>query len=161
MASRAVHCLRLLCVGRNLGSGFVSAPSGRTAYQQRFFWGKLPFLSPSSPVSGGSWARGHSRHLYYSTSSGGDGGGDGEGDGRDDGEGVESREEEEAESEGVAEGEEEEKDGGLVGGVVHQQYALAPVAIPDVFPEVPVLPVSRNPIFPKFVKMLEVRVQII
>lgn len=42
---------------------------------------------------------------------------------------------------------------GIRGG---QQHAIAPVSIPDIFPEVPVLPVSRNPIFPKFVKLLEV-----
>ena len=39
---------------------------------------------------------------------------------------------------------------------VVKQYAIAPVSIPDRFPEVPVLPISRNPIFPRFVKMLEV-----
>ena len=37
-----------------------------------------------------------------------------------------------------------------------KQYALAPMSIPDRFPEVPVLPISRHPIFPRFVKMLEV-----
>lgn len=39
---------------------------------------------------------------------------------------------------------------------VVKQYALAPMSIPDRFPEVPVLPISRHPIFPRFVKMLEV-----
>ena len=37
------------------------------------------------------------------------------------------------------------------------QGALAQVVVPDVFPEVPLLPVHRNPVFPRFVKMLEVR----
>ena len=55
---------------------------------------------------------------------------------------------------------EQESDGdenlGLLAPVV-KQYAIAPVSIPDRFPEVPVLPITRNPIFPRFVKMLEVR----
>ena len=34
--------------------------------------------------------------------------------------------------------------------------ALAPITIPDVLPEIPVLAVSRNPLFPRFVKMVEV-----
>lgn len=36
------------------------------------------------------------------------------------------------------------------------QGVLAQVMVPDVFPEVPVLPVHRNPVFPRFVKMMEV-----
>ena len=36
------------------------------------------------------------------------------------------------------------------------QGALAQVLVPDVFPEVPILPVHRNPVFPRFVKMMEV-----
>lgn len=36
------------------------------------------------------------------------------------------------------------------------QGALAQVMVPDVFPEVPVLPVHRNPVFPRFVKMMEI-----
>ena len=35
--------------------------------------------------------------------------------------------------------------------------ALAPVMVPEVFPKVPLLCVHRNPVFPRFVKMLEVR----
>ena len=56
-------------------------------------------------------------------------------------------------------GEEQESTGdgslGLMTPIV-KQYALAPMSIPDRFPEVPVLPISRHPIFPRFVKMLEV-----
>jgi len=37
------------------------------------------------------------------------------------------------------------------------QGALASTAVPEVFPVVPVIPVQRNPVFPRFVKMLEVR----
>ena len=36
------------------------------------------------------------------------------------------------------------------------QGALAQVMVPDVFPEVPIIPVHRNPVFPRFVKMIEV-----
>ena len=36
--------------------------------------------------------------------------------------------------------------------------ALAPITIPDVLPEIPVLAVSRNPLFPRFVKMVEVSI---
>lgn len=37
-----------------------------------------------------------------------------------------------------------------------KQTALAKVIIPDEFPDVPLLTVPRSPIFPRFVKMLEV-----
>ena len=37
-----------------------------------------------------------------------------------------------------------------------RHHDIAPVNIPDHFPEVPVIPISRNPLFPRFVKMLEV-----
>ena len=36
------------------------------------------------------------------------------------------------------------------------QGALAQIGVPEHFPEVPVLPVLRNPVFPKFVKLVEV-----
>ena len=142
MASRVVHCARLLCLGRSLGSSYLFAHSGRT---QRF--------RSLSRLGGGWECSGNRGHLYYNTSSGG-GGEDGEGEGEE-GEG-------EGEGENGSEGQGQEEDLGreLVQKVLHQQYALAPVAIPDVFPEVPLLPVSRNPIFPKFVKMLEVRVHL-
>ncbi len=38
-----------------------------------------------------------------------------------------------------------------------KMHAIAPVSIPDNFPEVPILAISRNPIFPRFVKILEVK----
>jgi hypothetical protein len=34
--------------------------------------------------------------------------------------------------------------------------ALAPIQIPDFYPKVPIVAVSRNPLFPRFVKMLEI-----
>lgn len=53
----------------------------------------------------------------------------------------------------------EEEEGGALGIELlppNQMHAIAPVSIPDNFPEVPVLAISRNPIFPRFVKILEV-----
>ncbi|KAE8631869.1 hypothetical protein XENTR_v10001340 [Xenopus tropicalis] len=35
--------------------------------------------------------------------------------------------------------------------------ALAPLMVPEVFPNVPVIAVSRNPVFPRFVKIIEVK----
>ncbi|XP_076800484.1 lon protease homolog, mitochondrial-like [Clavelina lepadiformis] len=35
--------------------------------------------------------------------------------------------------------------------------ALSAMTIPDDFPNVPIIPVNRNPVFPKFIKMIEVR----
>lgn len=128
MAGRVVGCMRLLCLGRNLGNSYIFSPLGHAAFRQRVFCGRSPL-----PVS-----RLGSGHLYYSTSSSG-GGEEGE-----------SGEEESEEGEGS------EKGGDIIQSGLHQQYALAPVAIPDIFPEVPILPISRNPIFPKFVKLLEV-----
>lgn len=73
-----------------------------------------------------------------STGSSGDGDGDSDGDG-DDGEDVII----------------EDKVGDT--GVNPEYGALAPVMVPEVFPNVPLLCVHRNPVFPRFVKMLEVR----
>lgn len=115
-----------LGLGRNLGNSYIFAPRGHVAFRQRGFW-KSPL--PLSRIASGQ--------LYYSTSSGGGG---------EEGESGEESEE----------GEGSEKEDDTIQGSLHQQYALAPVSIPDIFPEVPVLPISRNPIFPKFVKLLEV-----
>ena len=76
----------------------------------------------------------------YSSSSGADEGGEEDGD--------EKKSEDEQDSDG-------EEGLSLLAPIV-KQYAVAPVTIPDKFPEVPVLPITRNPIFPRFVKMLEV-----
>lgn len=35
--------------------------------------------------------------------------------------------------------------------------ALTPMMVPDVFPNVPLIAVSRNPVFPRFIKILEVK----
>lgn len=37
----------------------------------------------------------------------------------------------------------------------------ATVAVPEVWPQVPVIAINRNPVFPKFIKLLEVRSSII
>lgn len=38
-----------------------------------------------------------------------------------------------------------------------QMTALTPMMIPEVFPNVPVIAVSRNPVFPRFIKIIEVK----
>ena len=38
-----------------------------------------------------------------------------------------------------------------------QTTALAPMIVPEVFPNVPIIAVRRNPVFPRFIKMIEVR----
>ena len=94
---------------------------------------------------------------YYVTS--GEGGGEKEGGSEeDDAEEGEKKEENTSEEEGEAE-KDYGDDGehlGLEMLPVARHHAIAPVNIPEDFPEVPVLPVSRNPVFPRFVKMLEV-----
>jgi Lon-like ATP-dependent protease len=85
---------------------------------------------------------------WFCSSSGEESGGE-EGGNKND----EKEEEEESEKE------EEEVGGGGLGLEmlpIPRHHAIAPVSIPEVFPEVPVLPISRNPVFPRFVKMLEV-----
>ena len=37
-----------------------------------------------------------------------------------------------------------------------QMTALTPMMVPDVFPNVPLIAVSRNPVFPRFIKIIEV-----
>ena len=140
MASRVVSSASRLCVGRNLVRGNLT---WRAAFQRRFVSSRLPSRFPSHCERWGREWSGR-RYVYcrlYSTSGSGEGG------------------------EGEEEGSEEEEGSGGLGGdevqsMTRQQYtlALAPVAIPDIFPEVPVLPISRHPIFPKYVKMLEVRI---
>ena len=42
------------------------------------------------------------------------------------------------------------------GGDGPNMMALSPMTVPDYFPNVPLLAVSKNPVFPKFIKMIEV-----
>ncbi|XP_063776157.1 lon protease homolog, mitochondrial [Pseudophryne corroboree] len=64
---------------------------------------------------------------------------------------------------GAAGGEDEGGSGEGGGGVGEAVYeapvvtALTPLTVPEVFPNVPVIPVSRNPVFPRFVKIIEVK----
>lgn len=61
------------------------------------------------------------------------------------------------EAEEEVEGEYDEEGALGLEGVSHSHLqAVTTISVPEVFPEVPVLPISRNPIFPRFVKMLEV-----
>lgn len=90
---------------------------------------------------------------WFSSSSGEESGGEEGGGSKNDGkeEGVESDKEEQQEED------EEGEELGLGMLPIPRHHAIAPVNIPEVFPEVPVLPISRNPLFPRFVKMLEVK----
>lgn len=47
-------------------------------------------------------------------------------------------------------------DGG-VPGTGAQMTALTPMMVPEVFPNVPLIAVCRNPVFPRFIKIIEVR----
>ena len=40
--------------------------------------------------------------------------------------------------------------------VMPSMTQLAPISVPDFFPKVPLIVVSRNPLFPRFIKMIEV-----
>lgn len=37
------------------------------------------------------------------------------------------------------------------------QHLPATVAVPEVWPHVPVIAIRRNPVFPRFIKLIEVR----
>ncbi|KAM8889006.1 lon protease homolog, mitochondrial isoform 1-T1 [Synchiropus picturatus] len=52
-------------------------------------------------------------------------------------------------------GEESGGDGGASYGP--QMTALTPMMVPEVFPNVPLIAVSRNPVFPRFIKIIEVK----
>ncbi|KAM8875457.1 lon protease homolog, mitochondrial [Spinachia spinachia] len=52
-------------------------------------------------------------------------------------------------------GEESSGDGGVPYGP--QMTALTPMMVPEEFPNVPLIAVSRNPVFPRFIKIIEVK----
>lgn len=56
-------------------------------------------------------------------------------------------------------GEESGGDGGVPYG--SQMTALTPMMVPEVFPNVPLIAVSRNPVFPRFIKIIEVRMMLL
>lgn len=53
-------------------------------------------------------------------------------------------------------GDEPAGEGSIPGSGV-QMTALTPMMVPEVFPNVPLIAVSRNPVFPRFIKIIEVR----
>ncbi|KAL2089798.1 hypothetical protein ACEWY4_014486 [Coilia grayii] len=57
---------------------------------------------------------------------------------------------------GGAGGDESSGDGGTGYGSP-QMTALTPMMVPEVFPNVPLIAVSRNPVFPRFIKIIEVK----
>ena len=105
-----------------------------------------PWL-PKSPV----WLS----KRHYAASNGKESDGEGETTTGEEEEGGQSDSDGEGKDPGPQEGGEGEL-GGLEMLPVARHHAIAPVNIPDNFPEVPILPISRNPLFPRFVKMLEV-----
>ena len=44
----------------------------------------------------------------------------------------------------------------LQGALPSSGVALSAITVPDSFPNVPLIPISRYPVFPKFIKMIEV-----
>ena len=63
---------------------------------------------------------------------------------------------EEEEEENKRELDEDEKDQDRLDlGLLSKSHAITPITVPEFFPDVPVLALSRNPLFPRFVKMLE------
>ncbi|KAJ3598935.1 hypothetical protein NHX12_032898 [Muraenolepis orangiensis] len=54
-------------------------------------------------------------------------------------------------------GEDSGGDGGAMPYSEPQMTALTPMMVPDVFPNVPLIAVSRNPVFPRFIKIIEVK----
>ena len=42
--------------------------------------------------------------------------------------------------------------------VMPSMTQLAPIQVPDFFPKVPLVVISRNPLFPRFIKMIEVTI---
>ena len=140
MAGRTVQCFRLLLLG---GRNPLLAPAGRALPARTRFVGQLQL--------GQWWGRGPGvwQGVRYLSEVGG---GDGEGEGEE-GEGDERSAESGVESGGE---EHEDEDEMSLEAIAPKQHAIAPVTVPDNFPEVPILAISRNPIFPRFVKMLEV-----
>lgn len=54
-------------------------------------------------------------------------------------------------------GDESSGNGGGAGYGSPQMTALTPMMVPEVFPNVPLIAVSRNPVFPRFIKIIEVK----
>ena len=127
MAARSLQYCRCLLFETNLRSNQLLIAAARGVPERAYAPGRPHALSAWCMYTRLSWQGGRRGGRWFSSSS------------------AES-EDSDNEAEGEREGDEENV----------QQSALAPVSIPDNFPEVPILAITRNPIFPKFVKMLEV-----
>ena len=150
MATRhAVKQLRVFCMSQAPRRGYFLVSAAKRAHSPSYFIGSKQDLS--SIFS--SWRRGNllaniERSLATSK------------DGEDeDNEGDEKKEMEGGSSSGEVERHEEEEEEEL--DLVPHPFSrrsgsLAEVTVPEDFPEVPVLALSRQPLFPKFVKILEV-----
>ena len=145
MAGRAAQCcLRALLARRGPGShAQLLLPAFRGH--------KEPALYLGRPATWHQRAGGrYGVRPFSSATSGSDEEGEGEGAGS-----------QESDGEGEEHLSELEEEGGIglevLAPIAHSHLrAVAAVTVPEVFPEVPVIPISRNPIFPRFVKMLEV-----
>ena len=133
MAARSLQCCRYLLFEASLRSNQLLISAARGVPPCAYALGRPHVLSAWSTKL--SWQGSSKGGRWFSSSSAEDEGSDGKAEGE--GEEAKEQEEEEMEEDFV------------------QQSALAPLSIPDNFPEVPVLAITRNPIFPKFVKMLE------
>lgn len=151
----AVKQLRVFCMSQAPRRGYFLVSAAKRAHSRSYFIGSKQDLS--SIFS--SWRRGNllaniERSLATSK------------DGEDeDNEGDEKKEMEGVSSSGkVDRHEEEEEEEEELDLVPHpfsrRNGSLAEVTVPEDFPEVPVLALSRQPLFPKFVKILEVSILI-
>lgn len=131
MVVRALQCVRLLLSsGRVNAKGLTPLTRHNVNLAQSSWLGKSPFL--------GLWHRQIRVGVTqrYCSTSGGD------------------RDDETDEVEGEAS---DDIGVDLVAPPITTEGTVAPISIPEVFPDVPVLTMNRNPLFPRFVKMMEVR----
>lgn len=109
-------------------------PGGRRAWDASAPWA----LWGRGPATVGQW-----RGLWEANSRGGSGAFSG--------------------GEDASEGGSEEGAGGSGGGVGGGEgpviTALTPMTVPDVFPHLPLVAITRNPVFPRFIKIIEVKNQ--
>ena len=158
MAGRAAQYLKLLVVSSNHGASYLLAPAACASVAHKCIWSRQSYCGVALSRLGKLCGR-----NYGTTSSNGSGegygnGGEGKGEAKN-GENASGGEEGDEAAREDAENfvrKELEENGLVRSRDSQQQQAIAPVSIPDIFPEVPVLPVSRHPVFPKFVKMIEV-----
>ncbi|KAL5482071.1 hypothetical protein EMCRGX_G022352 [Ephydatia muelleri] len=130
MVVRALQCVRLLLSsGRVNAKGLTPLTRHNVNLAQSSWLGKSPFL--------GLWHRQIRVGVTqrYCSTSGGD------------------RDDETDEVEGEAS---DDIGVDLVAPPITTEGTVAPISIPEVFPDVPVLTMNRNPLFPRFVKMMEV-----